>query len=384
VQLPTTFPPSLYRDYQYPTGNGEVQPPRIRYSKEWRDWWRQAEPRLRSVDPDSAVETIIADRMPLREANRLWRMQIEDFARLVGAELTVHEPNRLLVPMGPGFLKRDPSLLRAAEALAGEGAEVYELHFPYSSVRFGEANESGAYANLHSLLTDIAQGFGHHVFLAHQGQGRIQIRLPSLDLWEALNVAHFGENAHRMVPVRGIQSRDRVMALRQKALAPLGLTRQATTIQDIYGKAHSFFFTFHDAFHSSIASRLPRGLARTAGRLYWLGKSGLPASSLKEELLNRFSDLDPGSEFKKHAQPNEFWNFSLGHYWYQFKADSARDDFIVNGLSDYPRFLDAYRSILRNHPPVDAEEAAYFRHISDRLQENSRKLSSLLIEVLRR
>lgn len=384
VHLPTTFPPSLYRDYRYPSGRGEVQPPRIAYSKEWRDWWKQAEPRLRSVNPDVPVETILANALPLREANRLWRMQIEDFVRLVGAELTVHAPSRLLEAMGPGYLKRDPSLLRAAEALAGPGAEVYEIHFPYSSVRFGEPNHNRAYADIHSLLSDIANGFGQNIFLAHKGQGRVQVRLPSLDLWDALNVAHFGENAHRMVAVRGIQTRDRMMAFRQKNLAPVGLTRQPTLIQDILGKAHSFFFTFHDAFHASIASHLPRTMAQSAGRLYWLVKASLPPSPLKEELLNRFSDLDPGSEFKRQSHINEFWNFTLDHFWYSFKADTTRDDFISKGLSTYPRFLERYQSLLRHTTPANPEEAAYFRHISNRLEESSREMNSLLVEVLRR
>jgi hypothetical protein len=383
VQIPTTFPPSLYRDYRYPSGRGEVQPPRIRYPGEWNDWWKQWEPQLRTADPREPTETVLANRVPLAEANRFWRFQIEDFARLVGAQFSVHSPSRLLEAMGPGYLKRDPTLLRAAESLTGEGAEVYELHFPYSAVRFGEANESGNYANLHSLMTDVANSLGNHVFLANQRQGQVQVRFPSLELWEALNTARFGENAHRMVPVKGVRPRDRVMGFRQNLLAPLGLTRQATSIQDIMGKAHSFFFTLHDAFHATIASTLPASYAQTAGRLYWLTKAGLPASPLKEELLNRFSDLDPGSEFKRSSHPHEFWDFTLNHYWYSFKADAARDDFINSRLGDYAAFLQRYQSILRNTVPNNPAEARSFRYISSLLEQDSLRLNSLLAEVLR-
>lgn len=383
-EITTTFPPTLYQDYRYPSGIGEVQPPRIEYSKEWRDWWKLNVPQLRAVDSRSSAEEILANRLSLREINRFWRFQIEDFANLVGAKLSVHSSDRLLEAMGPGVLKRDPRLLRAAQALAGEGTEVYELDFPYSSVRFGEANERGDYANLHSLLRDIGEDFGNHVLLAHKSAGRIQVRIPSLDLWEALNLAQFGENAHRMVPVKGVIARDRMMGFREKMLAPLGMTLQATRIQDIQGRAHSFFFTLHDAFHATVASSLPNSFARSAGRLYWLAKARLPASSLKEDLLDRFADMDPGTEYKNQARPNEFWDFTLAHFWKRFVEDAKRDDFIGGRLEQYPKFLQRYQSLIQGTSPQNPAEARSFEYISSVLQEDSRRLSSLLLEVLRK
>lgn len=383
-QIPTSFPPTIYRNYRFPSGKGEIRPPLIEYSKEWRDWWRQAAPRLRAANSELTHEANSADCLPLREANRLWRMQIEDFARLVGAEFSVHPPKRLLEAMRPGFLKRDPSLLQYAETLAGEGTEIYELSFPYSSVQFGEANVNGDYANLHSIMRDIAVGFGNHVHLANQGGGQTQIRLPSLELWDALNRAQFGENTHRMVAVKGVISRDRMMAFREKQRAPLGLSKQASYIKDIQGLAHSFFFTLHDAFHASVASSLPSSIARTTGRLYRISKAGLPASDLKEELLDRFSDLDPGTEYKSSSRPNEFWDFTLNHFWKSFVVDANRGDFIGPRLEQYPTFLLRYQSLVRKAALRHPEDAPSLNYIEALLQENSKRLGSLLLEVLRK
>jgi len=380
-----TFPPDsspAYSQYRYPPGGEGGNPRRVLYSPETLRQWQELQTKLRSVPFEASAEEIHRSRVPLQTADSIWRTQIEDFARLVGGELTVHGPERLLEPFSPHFLRRDPALLRRAEEVAGANGGIYELNLPHADAAFGRPNERGDYSSLGSLMREIQETLGDQVFLVNRRNGRLQARIPNFALWEGLLVAKFGDQAHRPVFVDGLIPRDPVMRLRGKLLAPVGLLLQPARIYELKGRVHPFFVPFHDMFHATIASMLPAALCRTSSELYFSLLTGMSNSFLKQEHLNHLADMDPGSEFKGNA--DEFVIFSLHHFWKSFMRDVDGETMTQRRLMLFPKFIREYQRILleaEGNPAVDAHWRGRF---SQRLEEMLRELNSLLRRVLQR
>ncbi len=376
----SVFPPDskpAYSTHRYPPGGEGPRPPRIRYSAELLSHWQRLQAKIREVPYESSPEEILRNRAGFAAAERLWRAQLEDFARSIGGEVSVHGPERLLEPFSPHFLKRDPALLHRARDLAGSDGGVYELTLPYGDVSFGRPNEKGDYASLASLLSEIQENFGKQVFLVYRREGRLHARIPNFALWEGLLVAKFGEQAHRLVFVDGIIPRDSVMRLRGKLLAPVGVTLQAAPIQELKGRVHPFFVPFHDLFHATIASMLPAPLCRTSSELYFSLLGGMMNSSLKQDHLDRLADMDPGSDFTGN-NAEEFVLYSLDHFWKTFSREVGEGTMTRHRMMQFPNFLLQYQQVLRQaaqNPTVDA----YWRgRFSSRLEEMSQELNKVL------
>ncbi len=379
------FPPSsapAYETYHFPPGGRGPRPPRVSYGEAERRLWEGMEPELRAVPFEAPREEILSRRLNIETADRLWEFQIRDFARLLSGEVEVHPPERLTEPFSTQFLRPKGDLLRRAADFAEGKGRVYELSLPYANASFGKANVKGHYSNLRHLMGELEDAFGREVQLQFVREGRIRVRLPNLSLWEGLLRARFGEAAHRPVFVDGIITRDDTMRLRGKLLAPVGMVRQATLISELDGKVHAFFVPFHDYYHATMASMLPPELCSSCAALYFPLQRGLPASSLKQEHLNRLSDLDPGSDF--NGNPEAFVKFTLLPFWHSFFAQAEAGTMTQRRFQQYPQFLQSYRRILRDEAATPGV-APQWRGSFDRLlNEFGDEFTRLLTSVLRK
>ncbi|MCE9624428.1 MAG: hypothetical protein K8R69_03080, partial [Deltaproteobacteria bacterium] len=382
--ISTTFPPSswpAYESYYYPPGGNGPRPPGIRYQPEVRRLWETLEPVLREVPFEATAEEILRRRADFESADLLWLEQIRDFSELVGGHVEVYGPDRLLEPWTSQFLKPRADLLAGAMAITEGKGRVYEISLPYADARFGRPTEKGQYAGLQHILSELETSFGDQVLLANVQQGRLRVRFPNFPLWEALLMARFGNQVHRLVLVDGEIPRDDVMRLRGKLLAPVGLSRQPLFVGEMKGRVHPFFFVLHDLFHATNVCMLPPQLSRTSHRLYFIAKRELPASDIKEEHLNRLADMDPGSDFR--GNPGIFVDFSLRPFWDGIRRDVLSEDVAWRRFQRFPKFLNAYDKMLNSHPPENPEDSHWHEAFRLRVQDYKNDFSNLLRRVLR-
>lgn len=381
----TRFPPSpapAYENYHFPPGGKGQTPPRLSYGETERRLWAGMETELRAVPFEASREEILSRRLSLETPDRLWEFQIRDFARLLGAEVETHPPERLIEPFSNQFLRPKGDLLRRAADFAEGGGRVYEIRFPYANASFGKANVKGHYSNLRHLMGELEDAFGREVQLQFLREGRLRVRIPNFALWEGLLRARFGEAAHRPIPVDGIITRDDTMRLRGKLLAPVGMVRQATLISELGGKVHSFFVPFHDLYHATMASMLPPELCASCAGLYFPLQRGLPPSRLKQEHLNRLADLDPGADF--NGQPETFVKFTLLPFWHSFFGEVEAGTMTQRRLQQYPQFLASYRRILRDEAATPGVTPLWREGFERRLNEFGDEFTRLLTSVLRK
>lgn len=249
-------------------------------------------------------EELLAKRPRIQTADRLWFHQALDFAGYIPG-MRVRELDAAV--LGTGMPRQmqapDRDLLRVAlEALderAAPGSQhrrLLEFIFPARMLDL-ESALFAAHPRLRFLagmpfVPFLEKFLDHRLPFLGGNEGYARMRIPSLSLVERLTQLVHGAEAAQFHFVSGEIPRDDAMRLRADAVNVVGLSANAHYFSEYEGDIHPFSFTGHDAFeHAMREARIAPRLRAFAGRFYFSVSGKLPASPLRELLLNDISDF---------------------------------------------------------------------------------------------
>lgn len=352
--------------YWYHRSAELAPPPPSDYQGRSRVWMNQLELQLRRRGESLEVNgEVSAQKHPVDPdlVNRIWIVQLLDFAAQVKARVILHDAQILLEPWSGGGKRSEGNLLNRAlaemekENLSPEAYQVFELIIPHSEVIFGHNRSRATQVNLGWALSRIEMVLNHQVRMAfYEQDSQLVLRVMSPSLFEKLLQAHFGKSATNFYYVPGEISQKAAIQLREQGVAPIGMVRNSLILNDIVAYIPAWLFVFHDIFHATVLSTYPDTLRRFSGRVFSAAQSeALWTNPQGQEHFRRLIDFD--------SDPQNLHSHAVAYLSESSGRELVKTRNVSPVLGERLRFVEAYENFLRTKIEASPERENLLREL---------------------
>lgn len=352
--------------YWYHPSSELPLPPRTLYERESRAWIDQLELQLKrrgealELDGEISAHKYTVDP---NLVNRVWIVQLLNFATQIKARVTLQDAQVLLEPFRPRERRPDGSLLNRAlsemekENLGPEARQVFELIIPYSEIVFGNYHSNSIRVNLSWILGGIESVLNHQVRIVfHEQDSQLVLRVMSPSLFEKLIQLRFEKGTRGFYYVPGEISTKAVIQLREQGMGPVGFVRNPLILNDVAAYVPAWIFPFHDIFHATVLATYPDALRRFSGKVFRAAQSeAFGADQVGREHFRRLIDFD--------SDPENFFAHTLSYLSKSSTTKIVKTKNASPVLGDRLRFINAYEIFLKTKIEPSPERDALLREL---------------------